>query len=91
MTINEKLKMKIDKKINKKNIKLFKKFGVINGENNIYTCICCGKKTCADDSCSVEGSYLVCVGCIFDKFNGSWHNCMEWQDEMLKKEKLENE
>lgn len=87
MMINEELKMKIDKKINNKNIKLFKKFGVNNGENNIYTCICCGKKTCADDSCSVEGAYLVCVGCIFDKFNGSWNNCMKWQDEMIKKEK----
>ena len=87
MTINEELKMKIDKKVNKENIELFKKFGVSNGENNIYTCVCCGKKTCADDSCSVGGAYLVCVGCIFDKFNGSWHNCMEWQDEMLKKGK----
>lgn len=24
---------------------------------------------------------------IFDKFNGSWNNCMKWQDEMIKKEK----
>lgn len=87
MMINEELKMKIDKKVNKKNIKLFKKFGVNNDEDDIYTCICCGKKTCADDSCSVEGAYLVCIGCIFDKFNGSWHNCMKWQDEMIKKEK----
>lgn len=87
MTINEELKMKIDEKVNKENIELFEKFGVNNGEDDIYTCICCGKKTCADDSCSVEGDYLVCVGCIFDKFNGSWNNCMKWQDEMIKKEK----
>ena len=40
----EELKTKIDKKVNKKNIKLFKKFGVNNGEDDIYTCICCGKK-----------------------------------------------
>ena len=77
--------MKVDKKVNKENIELFKKFGV-NNEDDIYTCVCCGKKTCADDSCSVGGAYLVCDGCVFDKFNGSWHNCMEWQDEMLKKE-----
>lgn len=79
--------MEIDKKVNKENIELFKKYGLINDEDNIYTCVCCGKKTCLDGSCSIEGHYLVCVGCIFDKLNSSWNNCMKWQDEMIKKEK----
>ena len=87
MTIKGELKIKIDKKVNKENIELFKKFGVSNGENNIYTCVCCGKKTCADDSCSVGGAYLVCDQCVFDKFDSSWNNCMKWQDEMIKGEK----
>ena len=87
MTIKGELKIKIDKKVNKENIELFKKFGVSNGENNIYTCVCCGKKTCADDSCSVGGAYLVCDKCVFNKFNSSWNNCMKWQDEMIKGEK----
>lgn len=85
--IKEELKMKIDKKVNNKNIKLFKKFGVNNGEDDIYTCICCGKKTCANDSCSIEGAYLVCSECVDDKFNGSWYDCKDWQNEMLEKEK----
>ena len=36
--------MTIDKKVNKENIELFKKFEVSNEEDNIYTCVCCGKK-----------------------------------------------
>ena len=82
--------MKIDEKVNKENVKLFKKYGLINDEDNIYTCVCCGKKTCISSSTSIEGAYLVCNRCVYDKL-GSYHNCREWQDEMLKKEKLENE
>lgn len=83
--------MKIDEKVNKENIKLFKRYGLNHIEDNIYTCVCCGKKTCINSSTSIEGAYIVCSRCVHDKFNGSWHNCMEWQDEMLKKEKLEND
>ena len=81
--------MKIDEKVNKENIELFKRYG-INNDDNIYTCVFCGKKVCADDSCSIEGHYLVCDECVFDKFDSSWNNCMKWQNEMLRKE-LENE
>lgn len=81
--------MKIDEKVNKENIKLFKRYGLINDEDNIYTCVCCGKKTCISSSTSIEGAYLVCNRCVYDKL-GSYHNCRDWQDEMLKKEKLEN-
>ena len=77
--------MKIDEKVNKENIELFKRYG-INSDDNTYPCVCCGKKTCADDSCSVEGAYLVCDECVFDKFDSSWNNCKEWQNEMLEKE-----
>ena len=77
--------MKVDEKVNKENVKLFKRYG-INNDDNIYTCVCCGKKVCADESCSVGGAYLVCDGCVFDKFGASFHNCREWQDEMIKKE-----
>ena len=76
--------MKIDEKVNKENIELFKKFG-INNDANIYTCVCCGKKTCLDNSGSIKGAYLVCGECAWDKFDG-WYNCREWQDEMIKKE-----
>lgn len=82
--------MKIDEKVNKENIELFEKFGLNHFEDNIYTCVCCGKKTCISSSTSIEGHYLVCEECIFDKFNGSWLDCKEWQNEMLEKE-LENE
>lgn len=75
---------KIDEKVNKENIELFKKFG-INNDDNIYTCVCCGKKTCISSSTSIEGAYLVCGCCVYDKFNG-FYNCRKWQDEMLGKE-----
>ena len=78
--------MKIDEKVNKENIELFKKFGLSHFEDNIYTCICCGKKTCLYDSTSIEGAYLVCSRCVYDKFVDSWCNCKEWQNEMLEKE-----
>ena len=71
--------MTIDKKVNKENIELFKKFKVSNEEDNIYTCVCCGKKTCINNSTSIEGAYLVCNGCVYDKFNGYWEHCREWQ------------
>ena len=78
--------MKIDEKVNKENIKLFKRYGLNHIEDNIYTCICCGKKTCLNSSTSIEGAYLVCDRCVDDKFNGSWYDCKEWQNEMLEKE-----
>ena len=76
--------MKIDEKVNKENIQLFKRYGISHREENIYTCICCGKKTCIGDSSSIRGAYLVCRRCAYDKFNG-WHNCIEWQEKMLEK------
>ena len=74
--------MKIDEKVNNENIKLFERYGLSYCEKNMYTCVCCGKKTSIDDSCSVGGAYLVCGGCAYDKF-GSWHNCRKWQEKML--------
>ena len=84
--IEEELKIKIDKKVNKENIELFEKFGLNHMEDNIYTCICCGKKTSLYSSTSIEGAYLVCSRCVYDKFYDSWYNCKEWQNEMFKKE-----
>ena len=78
--------MKIDKKVNKENIELFKKFEIGNETDNIYTCVCCGKKTCINNSCSIEGAYLVCNRCVYDKFDAYWHNCREWQLKMLREE-----
>ena len=85
--IKEELKMNIDEKVNKENIKLFEKFGFNHIEDNNYTCVCCGKKTCLNSSTSIEGAYLVCSECVDDKFNGSWYDCKDWQNEMLEKEK----
>ena len=79
----------IDKKVNEENIKLFKRYNISKQDERIYTCVCCGRKTSISHSCSVEGAYLVCTRCVYDKFK-CYHNCMEWQDEMLKKEE-ENE
>lgn len=80
--------MKIDKKVNKENIELFRIFEFSNNkEDNIYTCVCCGRKTCINYSTSIEGAYLVCIRCIYDKFNGYWHYCREWQHKMLDDEK----
>ena len=79
--------MKIDEKVNKENIILFEKFGLNHIEDNNYTCVCCGKKTSLDSSTSIEGAYLVCSRCVYDKFYDSWYNCKEWQNEMLEKEK----
>ena len=76
--------MEIDEKVNKENIKLFKRYGISN-RDNIYTCVCCGKKTCIDDSASIEGAYLVCRRCAYDKF-GSWSYCAVWQLEMLEED-----
>lgn len=78
--------MSIDKKVNKENIELFKKFEVSNEEDNIYTCVCCGKKTCINNSTSIEGAYLVCNRCVYYKFNGYWEHCREWQIKMLREE-----
>ena len=74
--------MKIDEKANKENVKLFKRYGIMN-RNNIYTCVCCGKKTCIDCSTSIEGAYLVCHHCVNNYFSGNIHNCMGWQDDMM--------
>lgn len=75
--------MKIDEKVNKENVKLFERYG-INNNDNIYTCVCCGRKTCLDNSGSIKGAYLVCGECAWDKFDG-WSDCREWQREMLGK------
>ena len=77
---------KIDEKVNKENIELFEKFGLNHMKDNIYTCVCCGKKTCLDNSISIEGAYLVCNRCVYDKFIDSLYDCKEWQNEMLEKE-----
>ena len=77
--------MKIDEKVNNENIKLFERYGISNSEKNIYTCVCCGEKTCISNSCSIGGAYLVCNRCAWDKFDG-WTKCREWQEEMLEKE-----
>lgn len=77
--------MKIDEKVNKENIKLFKKYGISNSEENIYTCVCCGRKTCITDSSSIQGAYLVCCQCAYNKF-GCWTYCGEWQVEMIGEE-----
>ena len=73
--------MKIDEKVNNKNIKLFEKYGTHNNDD-IYTCGCCGKKTSIPKSCSVGGAYLVCTKCSVEKFHG-WYKCREWQEKML--------
>ena len=87
---NEEL-YKICKEINKKNREVFKKFGVSNEKDNIYTCVCCGKKTCIKNSCSIEGAYLVCNSCVYNEFDGYWEECTEWQHKMIIKEYLESE
>ena len=73
--------MKIDEKVNKENIELFEKFG-INNDDNIYTCVCCGKKTCISSSTSIEGAYLVCGWCAWSKFDG-WFDCRKWQEKNI--------
>ena len=80
----------IDKKVNEENIKLFKRYDISRQNARIYTCVCCGRKTSISSSTSVEGAYLVCTNCVYDKFK-CYRNVMQWQDEMLKKEKEENE
>lgn len=80
----------IDKKVNEENIKLFKRYDISKQDERIYTCVCCGRKTSISHSCSVEGAYLVCTNCVYDKFK-RYRYAMEWQDEMLKKEEEENE
>ena len=82
--------MNIDEKVNKENVKLFKRYGISHTEDNIYTCVFCGKKTCINCSTSIHGAYVVCNKCVVNYFSGNWHNCMKWQDEMLKKE-IEND
>lgn len=77
--------MKIDEKVNNKNIELFERYGINNREENIYTCVCCEKKTCISDSCSIGGAYLVCNRCAWGKFDG-WGDCREWQEKMLKED-----
>lgn len=74
--------MKIDEKVNNENIKLFERYGLSYCEKNMYTCVCCGKKTCISDSSSIGGAYLVCNRCAWDKFDG-WSDCREWQEKML--------
>ena len=74
--------MKIDEKVNNENINLFERYRISNSEKNIYTCVCCGKKTCISDSSSIRGAYLVCNRCANNQFNG-WRNCREWQEEMF--------
>ena len=78
--------MKIDEKVNNKTIEIFKRYKTSNSGKNMYTCLCCGKKTCVSDSCSIGGAYLVCNRCAQDKFDG-WTKCREWQ-EMLEKERV---
>lgn len=80
----------IDKKVNEENIKLFKRYDISKQDERIYTCVCCGRKTSIASSTSVEGAYLVCTRCVYDKFK-CYRNAMKWQDEMLKKEEEENE
>lgn len=80
----------INKKVNEENIKLFKRYGISKDEDDIYTCVCCGKKTSIRFSNSIKGAYLVCDRCVFDKFTASFYNCRKWQEEMIKKE-LEEE
>ena len=78
--------MKIDEKVNNKNIETFKRYKISYSGKNMYTCVCCGKKTCISDSYSIGGAYLVCNECAWDKFGG-WTKCREWQ-EMLEKESV---
>ena len=75
----------IDKQINNQNIKLFKRYGIKNNEEKIYTCVCCGRKTSINDSGSIRGAYLVCGRCAYDKFDG-WYGLRKWQCKMIREE-----
>ena len=77
--------MKVDKQINNQNIKLFKRYGIKNNEEKIYTCVCCGRKTSINDSGSIRGAYLVCGRCAYDKFDG-WYGLRKWQRKMIGEE-----
>lgn len=69
-----------DLKANEENIKIFKKYGAFVRENEkIYTCVLCGEKISIDDATSLSGHKLICIQCVFDKFDGYYGKSKEWQ------------
>lgn len=83
--------MKIDEATNKQNIELFKRYDLNNPEERIYKCVICGRNTCLDNSSSIKGAYLVCVGCAYGERFHSWYEVWQWQNKMIGEEIKENE
>lgn len=82
--------MKIDEVINKQNIELFKRYNLTKTAEKIYKCVICGRSTCLNNSSSIEGTYLVCGWCAYDKEFDGWYEVRQWQNKMIG-EVLENE
>lgn len=66
---------------NKKNIELFKKYDISNSGDPRHTCVLCGRKVNIECSVSVQGHKLICIGCVYNYFDGDYHAANVWMEE----------
>ena len=69
---------KYDKKIDADNIKIFSIYGINESSEKRYKCCLCKRPVSIDGSYSKKGHKLVCIGCLYDLFDGSVEKMFEY-------------
>ena len=72
---------RINEEANKKNIEIFKKYDICNSNDPRHTCVLCGRKVNIECSVSVQGHKLICIGCVYNYFDGDYHAVDVWMEE----------
>ncbi len=72
--------MKYDLKANEDNLKIFKRYFLIDNNSKVFTCVLCNKKTSISGSTSIMGYKLICTECVYNKFDGDYSYARKWQN-----------
>lgn len=73
--------LKINEKVDKENIEIYKKMGCSKPYEYRHTCVLCGVKTNINNSFSNQGRKLICRSCFYKVFGGfGYDDLFKWQD-----------
>lgn len=72
------MELKENEKINKENIKYFKRYVIHDSEVFRYKCVLCEKEVCVSNSASNQGDRLICMNCYYEKFDRRTFDARKW-------------
>jgi len=74
--------LKINEKVDKENIEIYKKMGCSKPYEYRHTCVLCGDKTNINNSWSNQGRKLICRNCFYKVFGRyGYDKLIKWQEE----------